>query len=183
MGQIENTISVYERLSQKKYKITVENGIEFVLAFEKKYYHHLAGYHYLTDTAGIAEPPYGKARFYRQIKNGKIREEEITRSELFRHIAERIESFGYIEEILSASDCKIIVAFDKNKADSDIEAKFFLYKREGDPLNKEPVTYYSLFIGYDSKRDFYYPATYVVEHSKKYVNGQIMLDCKIEIIH
>ena len=135
MGQIENTIAVYERLSKRKYKITVENGIEFSLVFDKSRYHHLVGYHYLTDLVGIANP-YGKARFYRQVKNHKISEEEIVKSELFKHISERVEFFGYIEEIVSASDCKIIVEFDRSKADSDIEAKFFLYKREGNPLKK-----------------------------------------------
>lgn len=182
MGQIENTILIYERLSKRKYKISVENGLEFVLIFDKSRYHHLAGFHYLTDITGIAEPPYGKARFYRQLKNHKISEDSITKSELFKLIAERIEFFGYIEDIISASDCKIIVEFDKGKADSDIEAKFFLFKREGNPLNKEPVTYYSLFIGHDVSSNTYYPATYIVEHSKKYIDGQVMLDCKIELL-
>ena len=182
MGQIENTILVYDRLRKKRYKITVENGVEFVLDFNTKYYHHLVGYHYLTDVVGIAEPLYGKARFYRQLKNHKIKEDKITQSSLFNHIFERIEYFGYIEEILSESDCKIIVDFDKTKADSDIEAKFFLYKREGNPLNKEPVTYYALFIGYDDIENTYYPTTYVVEHSKKYVANQTLFDCKIELI-
>ena len=182
MGQIDNTISVYERLSKRKYKITIENGVAFVLTFDKSRYHHLVGYHYLTDLSGISEPPYGKKRFYRQLKNHKITEEEITKSELFIHIAERVEIFGYIEEIVSASDCKIIVEFDKRKADSDIEARFFLYKRDGNPLNREPVTYYALFIGYDALENSYYPATYVVEHSKKYINEQTMLNCKIELV-
>lgn len=182
MGQIYNTVSVYERLSKQRYKITIENGIQFVLTFDKSRYHHLVGFHYLTDLVGIAVPPYGKERFYRRLKNRKITEEEIAKSELFGNIAERVEFFEYIEEIVSASDCKIIVEFDKKKASSDIEAKFYLYKREGDPLRKEPATYYALFIGYDAIENTYYPATYVVEHSKKYIHDQTMLDCKIEWI-
>lgn len=182
MGQIENTIAVYERLSKQKYKITVENGIVFTLAFDKNRYHHLVGYHYLTDIVGIAEPSYGKARFYRQLKNRKIKEEEIVKSERFKYIEERVKYFKYIEDIVSESVCKIIIEFDKNKAGSDIEAKFFLYKREGNPLNQEPVTYYALFIGYDALRQSYYPATYIVEHSKKYVDGQTMLNCTIECL-
>lgn len=182
MGQIENTIAVYERLQKTKYKVTVENGIEFILSFEPDHYHHLAGFHYLTDLVGIATPKYGKHRFYKQMKRHTIREEDIVKSALYESISERIQFFGYIEDIVSASDCKIIVEFDKGKASSDIEAKFFLYKREGNPLNQEPVTYYTLFIGYDTADDLYYPATYIVEHSKKYVSGQVMLNCKIEAI-
>lgn len=182
MGQIENSISVYERLSTRKYKITVEDGTEFILQFDKMYYHHLVGFHYLTDITDIASPPHGKARFYRQLKNHRISEESILQSALFGFIADRVAYFEYIEEILSASDCKIIVEFDKSKAASDIDAKFFLYKRVGNPLNKEPITYYALFIGYDDEKKLFYPATYVVEHSRKYVSNQIMLNCKIELI-
>lgn len=180
MGAIEQTVAVYERLKGRKYKVTVENGIEFVLDFDKKYYHHLAGYHYLTDVAGIAAPVYGKARFYQRLKNGWIKETEILCSQLFHNIAERIEYFGMIEEILSAGACKIIVEFDRRKADSDIEAKFYLYQRRGNSLLREPVTYYMLFIGCDTERNRYYPATYIVEHSTKYTAGQTMLNCKIE---
>lgn len=182
MGEIYNTIAVYERLSRQKFKITIENGTSFVLAFDKSRYHHLVGYHYLTDLYDIANPPYGKKRFYRQLKNRKITEAEIAKSVLYAHIAERVRFFGYIEEIVSATECKIIVEFDKKKADSDIEAKFFLYKRNGNSLKQEPVTYYALFIGYDAEETAYYPATYIVEHSKKYVNEQKMLNCKIEVL-
>ena len=182
MGQIYDTVSVYERLSAKKYKITIENGIEFVLCFDVTRYHHLVGYHYLTDLSGIAAPPHGKARFYRRLKNHRITEEEILKSAHFEHISERIAFFAYIEEIVAATECKIIVEFDKQKAGSDIEAKFFLYKRDGNPLNGESVTYYSLFIGYDAEENAYFPATYVVEHSVKYINQQTMLNCKIELL-
>ncbi len=66
MGIIKDTITIYERLCEKDYRITLETGSSFLLRFDKKHYHHLAGYHYLTDLVGIAAPPYGKARFYRQ---------------------------------------------------------------------------------------------------------------------
>ncbi len=182
MGRIDDTIAVYERLCKKKFKISVENGIVFYLVFERSRYHHLVGYQHLTDIVDISAPIYSKARFYRRLKNRKITEEDITKSAHFDYIAERIQFFAYIEEIVGASDCKIIVEFDSAKAQSDIEAKFFLYKRCGNPLNKEPVTYYALFIGYDDSNNTYYPATYIVEHSKKYVDNQIMLNCTIEVV-
>lgn len=179
MGKITDTIAIYERLCEKDYRITLEDGSSFLLQFDRKHYHHLAGYHYLTDMAGVAVPPHGKARFYRQLKNGKLPETQITQSALFPLIAERVECFGQIEKILSVSDCNIIVAFDKSKAGSDIVAKYFLYQRDGNPLRGD-VTYYSLFIGYDPRENAYYPATYLVEHSTKYVRGQVLLHCKIE---
>ena len=182
MGQIENSVCVYERLRKKKYRITIEDGTEFILTCGKERYHHLAGFHYLTDLVGIADPVYGKKRFYQQLKHHHIKEDTLVKSALYSLIAERIEFFGNIEEILAETECKIIVEFDRDKADSEIEAKYFLYKREGNPLQKEPVTYYALFIGFESDTGVYYPATYVVEHSTKYVSDQIMLNCKIEQI-
>lgn len=179
MGQIENTISVYERLRRKKYKITIENGMEIILEFDKKFYHHLAGFHYLTDLAGIADPVHGKARFYQRLKNGRIPERDILRSERFGHIAERIAHFDCLEEILAEGKGKIIVEFDRRKASSEIEARFFLYKREGNPLI-ETVTYYMLFLGCKAEADIYYPATYIIEHSVRYITEQNLLDCEIE---
>ena len=182
MGQIENTIAVYEKLKGKKYKITIENGDEVVFSFGTEHYHHLAGYHYLTDVAGIAEPQDGARQFYRRIKNAKIKPELITGSSHFASIKDRIDNFEAIEEIVAPGKAKVIVDFDKGIAGSKINAKYFLYKRIGDPLKKEPVTYYMLFLGYNDSRSEYYPATYVVEPSKKYVNGQIFFNCTIECL-
>ncbi len=182
MGQIENTIAVYERLKGKKYKITIDNGDEVVFRFGTEHYHHLAGYHYLTDVAGIAEPRDGARHFYRRLKNARIKTELITGSSHFASIRDRIDSFATIEEIVAPGKAKVIVDFDKKKADSKINAKYFLFKRAGDPLKGEPVTYYMLFLGYNNSRSEYYPATYVVEPSRKYVNGQTFFDCTIECL-
>lgn len=182
MDKIENTIAVYERLRKQKYRITIENGTSFVLEFKPEHYHHLAGYHYLTDRIDICDPPFGKRKFYRSVKNKLIDSVSITTSELFASVSDRIDYFGYLEEILTEAECKIIVEFDPIKADSDIVAKYFLFKRVGNSLLKEPVTYFNLFIGYDDDAKYYFPATYTVERSKKYVNEQKMLDCRIELI-
>ena len=131
MGQIENTIAIYEKLKGKKYKITIENGDEVVFSFGTEHYHHLAGYHYLTDAAGIAEPRDGARQFYRRMKNGKIKTEMITESSHFASIKDRIDNFEAIEEIVSPGKAKVIVDFDKTKAGSKINAKYFLYKRAG----------------------------------------------------
>ena len=182
MGQIENTIAVYEKLKGKKYKITIDNGDEVVFSFGTEHYHHLAGYHYLTDVTGIAKPQDGTKQFYRRMKNGEIKTELITGSSHFASIKNRIDNFDVIEQIVSPGDGKVIVDFDKTKADSKINAKYFLYKRVGDSLLGEPVTYYALFLGYNSGRAEYYPATYVVEPSNKYTRDQNILNCKIECL-
>ena len=180
MGQIENTIAVYERLKSKRYKITVDNGDEFIFGFGEENYHHLAGYHHLSDAANIATPEDGSKRFYRRMKHGKIKTELITESNHFASIEDRIDNFGVIEQIVAPGKARVIVDFDKAKAGSVIEAKYFLFKRVGDPLTGGPFTYYMLFLGYDRCHSEYYPATYVVEPSRRYVLGQSFLNCTIE---
>ena len=136
MGQIEETIEVYERLRQKKYKINIENGMSFILSFEPEMYHHLVGYQHLTDIVALSSP--GKKRkFYGDIKRGRIAESLIVNSAKYHEILERVQNFKYIEEILSAGEGKVIVEFDKSKLDTDINAKFNLYKREGAALSEQ----------------------------------------------
>ena len=56
MEEIKNTIDVFERLRKYQYKITVENGMEILLRFERERYHHLAGFQHLTDLPDVADP-------------------------------------------------------------------------------------------------------------------------------
>ena len=83
--------------------------------------------------------------------------------------------------MLCTGGCKVIVDFDEQKANSKIDAVYYLYGRDGAAI-KGDVTYYNLFLGYDTRRDAYYPATYVVEHSNLYMRDQSLLNCEIEIV-
>lgn len=177
MEEIKNTIDVFERLRKYQYKITVENGMEILLRFERERYHHLAGYQHLTDLPDVADP-ISKHKFYNDLRRGKISKEKIKKSELYGEIQERVSFFDKLEEIMAPGEGRIIVEFDKSKTDTVIKAKFHLFRREGDPFKGEAV-YYTLFI--DTKNgDTYYPVTYVVEHSNMYVREQKFYDCTIE---
>ena len=59
-----------------------------------------------------------------------------------------------------------------------IQAKFHLYRREGDSFKGEAV-YFTLFIDCENSSK-YYPVTYVVEHSNMYMRDQVLYDCTIE---
>lgn len=177
MGQINDTIAVYERLREKTYKIEIENGITLTLSFLPENYHHLVGYQHLTDIADISRPRI-KQKFYNDLKKHQIEEKQILNSVKFQEISERIKFFSYIEEIVSAGESKVIVEFDKLKSNSEIIADFHLFRREGNPLEGRS-SYYILFIGYDSKKQSYYPATFIVEHSPKYVRNQTVYNCTI----
>lgn len=180
MGEIEKTIEVFERLRQHKYKISIETGDVFILKFSPEHYHHLAGFQHLDDLTHISAP-HLKDKFYRDVKKGTISEETIIASKKYPEIAERIQSFDKLEDILCSGECKIIVSFDAETADSKINAEYYLYRRDGAAI-KGNVTYYHLFLGYDLGRDLYYPATYIVEHSNLYMRGQHLLNCEIEIL-
>ena len=177
MEEIQNTIDTFDRLRKYQYKITVENGMEFALRFSRERYHHLAGFQHLTDLDDVANPR-SKQEFYNKLKNGNISAGRIKKSCRYGVIRERIESFGMIEEILAPGEGKIIVDFDNSKTESLIQAKFHLYRREGDPF-KDEATFFTLFIDSDNGGK-YYPVTYVVEHSNMYVRGQTLYDCNIE---
>ena len=177
MEEIKNTIDVFERLRKYQYKITVENGMEILLRFERERYHHLAGFQHLTDLPDVADP-ISKHKFYNDLRRGKISQEKIKKSELYGEIQERITFFDKLEEIMAPGEGRIIVEFDKNKTDTVIKAKFHLFQREGNPFKGEAV-FFTLFIDTEYG-DTYFPVTYVVEHSNMYMREQTLYDCTIE---
>lgn len=176
MGILDQTVEIYERLRRKRFRISIENGTVFLLRFLPEQYHHLAGFQHLRDLTNISHPATGAGRFYRDVKKGRISEDEILRSAQFGEIAERLQSFSYIEQILCAGQTKIIVSFDPQKAHSQIKADYMLYHRDG---GFDAAVYCGLFLRTMGEKML--PVTYVVEHGRRYVANQIMLDCSIEI--
>ena len=182
MGMLNSTVAIYERIRRYKYQIEVPAlNLTFILSFAPRHYHHLAGLQHLTDIHDVANP-LSTYRFYRALRRGQIDTDAIMQSALIGKISERLANFQHIENMLTPGDAKIIVSFDKHLADSNIEAVFYLFRREGNPFRNEPVTYYHLFIGQDDQTKQYYPATFIVEHSSLYASGQEFYDCHISIV-
>lgn len=187
MGEIQKSIDVYHRLMQKKYRIKIDDSSNpakntiFTFEFLPENYHHLAGLHYLTDLPRVSNPQVRKDRFFRQLARGTISESLIMSSIFYHKIAPRIATFGTIEEILASGTGKIIVDFNNKLAGSDISAKYYLFKRDGNPLCGN-ATYYNLFIGQSPVDQSFFPATYIVEPSTMYLNNQLLLDCSITAI-
>ena len=179
MNEIENSLLFFDRIRKYTYKITIENGMEIMLRFSREHYHHLAGFQHLTDLSTVSNP-ISRQKFYGDIKKGKIKPEQIKKSCQYHQVFQRVNSCNILEDILSPGDGKIIVEFDRSKTDSVIQAKFHLFRRMGDPFRGEAV-FYTLFIDCEGDK-MYFPVTYVVEHSNRYVREQIMLDCTIERI-
>lgn len=178
MGKILESVELFDQLREYEYHITIENGISFSLRFKREHYHHLAGFQHLTDLPDIAYPQNGTHKFYRDLKSEKIKEQKIEASVKYFQIAERIESFSKLEEILEAGEGKIIVEFDSKIPNSLIEAKFLLFKREGNPFKGE-ATYFSLFLDNTEKGKPFFPVSFLVEHSGMYVRDQRTYFCEI----
>ena len=182
MGSIEKSLEVYEKLRMHKYRITVENGVSFILDFKKKRYHHLAGFQHLKDKPHLSTLVKDKTAFYNALSIKGITEQEVVSSQKFALIEERFRFFDQLLSIMAEGEGRIIIDYDQSKTKgSEIKAKFMLYKRNGTPF-KEEFRCFSLFIGYDPRTEEYYPATYIVEHSNKYTNDQTPLLCTIEVI-
>lgn len=179
MGKILESVELFDQLRKFEYRIAIENGVEISLRFRREHYHHLAGFQHLTDLSDIANPRTGTHKFYRDLKSGKIKEQKIEASVKYPQIAERIEAFSKLEEILESGEGKIIVEFDPTIPDSLIEAKFLLFRREGNPFKGE-ATYFSLFLDNVEQSQSYFPVSFLVEHSGMYVRDQKTYYCKIE---
>jgi hypothetical protein len=141
MGQIKKTIEVFERLRKPACRINVENGVEILLRFSREHYHHLAGFQHLTDLPDIASPANGRQKFYNDIRKGNIPEERICSSVKYPQIADRINYFETLEEILCPGEGRIIVEFDKSSPGSLINAKFYLFKHRSSMTRKRYILY------------------------------------------
>lgn len=180
MDEIKKAIDTYEEIRKYKYHIAIENGIAFDLLFGKHNFHHLIGLQHLTDKPRIAEPMEPQKKFYNTLAVDAALREEILSSRKYKTIKERIENFDRLVDILRSGDARIIVAFDPGKTPTQtIEAKFMLFDRAHNPGDGDAdIVYYHLFLD-DSAPSKYCPITYIVEHSKMYMNGQVLLDCSI----
>lgn len=177
MSILKDVVDVYERLRKYQFTIKIENGTILSLNFLPEHFHHLCGFQHLTDLSNIYMPG-NKRLFYSKVKNGTIDDRHIIKSTKYHSIKDRLQFFQNIEYILCSGETKIIVEFDRSKSGSIINARYYLYKREGSALQGN-VTYYALFLGYDNHSHKLYPATYIVEHSPLYMRNQQTLNCEI----
>lgn len=183
-NSIQKTITTYEELRKNKYKITIdEDGYResnIVLSFLPEHYHHLVGFHYLTDMPTISNPV-SKHKFYKDIKKGKITANSILKSAKYCDISSRVEHFDKLLEILSCGSGKVIIEFDPSIPNSKVVARFCLFLRDKNvPFGKH--IYYNLFIDCDYVNSTYFPTSYFVEESNRYIRDQNLLDCTISYI-
>lgn len=166
MDKLSECIQAYERLLYKEYILTLENGMLINLRFETNQFSHLIGLHYLTDVRQVQKTPVnGAAAIYQNLKKGRICYADLQKSALFDHIANRIEYFPHVNELLEQ---KIIIDFDRRKVKkTDFKAKYILYK-------PHELGYLHLCLAENAK--IFYPESYIYEPSKYYISEQTLLD-------
>ncbi len=167
MKDIRECAELYSTLLYKDYIFTLEGDISFKLYFKDDNFAHLLGLGKLKDIEQLQTQAQGK--IYKDILNGDISHSLICNSSKYSRIEDRIQHFEEITNMLDADKCKIIIDFDPTLV-PNTELK-----------NTEYVLYRHIKNGYahftiGSKGHKIYPETFFYENSKRYVNGQHLLD-------
>ena len=165
---IQDCAKLYNNLLNKRYYITLENGIKFEFYFTKQGFAHLLGIHKLKDIPQLRN--ISSEKIFKDILAGKLKHNTLKISNYYNKISDRVEHFEQILDMLDITKSnKIIINFNKELvSDTKLDnTKFIFYKNES-------VGYSMLTIGKKSKQ--YYPETFFYEDSNRYINEQILLD-------
>ncbi len=109
MDELELCIQTFERMLDKDYFLTLEDGTVLHLYFTKSHFKHLLGLHKLTDLDAF-HPGKGLSakRVYEHIRNGKITFQTIRKSAHYNKIADRITCFPMIESVFfQKGNCRL----------------------------------------------------------------------------
>lgn len=154
----------YEKLRDKQYIYSLENGTSFTLIFENKRFAHLLGLHKIIDVPQLkklADKKYSANKVFKEIKSGVISDDDIFNSCYFSEIENRYHYFHKIEDLIFE---KAIIDFDRTKLYTKIKADILLYTIV-DGL------YIHLCLVRD-KKNFLVPMTFIVHPTDLYVKGQ-----------
>ena len=173
MENIQECAIFYNSLIDKDYIFTLENGIKFKLYFKPSNFYHLMGLHKLNDVRLLKINSYNK--IYKDILSGIISVKTIENSAFYYKIADRVEHFGKITDMLDKEKSKIIIDFNRELIGGTelINTKYILY-RDIALYDEEKSGYANLTIG--ERQEKIYPETFFYEKSKRYISEQILLD-------
>lgn len=173
MDNLRECAIYYDSLIGNEYTLVLENDIKLVFKFEKSNFFHLLGLHKLTDVNEfyIGNRIKSKNVIYKEILSGVIPDSILCDKKGYDNIAERINNFQYIKDLLTYDKSnKVIIDFDKrliNRFESLLEGtKYILYKNIGN-------LYVHLTLGQKSN---IYPETFFAHNGKDYISEQTLLD-------
>lgn len=165
MNTLQDCLKIYLKLMKNDYYITLENNVKIKVYFDKKNFYHLLGLHKLRDITILRNSP---NVVFKNIVNGKITHNHITKSVHFNKVENRFKYFHYLPIMLS-KDSKVIVDFNyrlMNKTKLK-ETRYILFRC----INDEGVVHFTL-----GKRDGdVYPETFFFDDTNKYIEKQKLL--------
>lgn len=169
MDKVSLCARIYSEIIQKDYYLTLEDGNELHIRFDKRNFKHLLGIHKLKD---IHESSLSSAALYKKALAGDITEKDLKKSVFYPKIEKRIAAFPDIEKVFGK---KIIVDFNPLLMEScKLHAEYILYAEYNEG-------YIHLSIGNSVNGEF--AESFFYERTKQYLSGQILLEVvKIEII-
>lgn len=173
MKDIRECAELYSTLLDKNYIFTLEGDISFKLFFKDSNFVHLLGLGKLTDVEQLQTQ--SQAAIFKDILTGDLSHNLICNSSKFSRIENRILHFQEITDMLNADKCKIIIDFNAGLVPySELKnTEYILYRHIGNGY-----THFTL----GNKGKGIYPETFFYENSKRYIDGQQLLDVKdIEI--
>ena len=164
----------YENLLHKDFIYLLEQDLSITVNFQPQHFHHLLGLQKLTDIDQVQKTvksdkhaPRNDARdIYKNIRQGLISFEDISKSVYFKTIENRLEQFSQINRIVEFE--KIIIDFNTKLLgfDSNLKkAQYLLHKQSNTGL------YLNLFLGHDSTKPNK-QLTFITSSTDQYIFGQ-----------
>jgi len=163
MDKLKECAIAFSKLLDKEYYIKAgKKGklIEIRLFFNKENFAHLLGLHKLRD---IRQLKIHSIIMFNNILTEKLTYEDIAQSIFFDEIADRLEYFPHLEQILDSEET--MIKYNKSQCKSSIEAKYILYSKI-DGLN---VHY---FIDIDEEKQKYFGRTFFTRTDAIYLQDR-----------
>lgn len=170
MDKLQEIMTDFESLTEKKYSYELMNHYDLDIIFKTENFPHVAGLHKLINIKYLEKLKNKKItgkKIYNKLKSNEITSDMIFTSPYYRDIENRFEYFFKIKELVFE---KVIYNFDRSKVRSKIGADLVLYTIENN-------LYIHLFL-VKHKNGYYSPMTFIVECDDKYVRGQIDYNIK-----
>jgi len=166
MDLLQEIATEYAELFDKDYIYKLQNELEVKIYFAPRHFHHLIGFQKLKDLDVLKKGSQNNVSYiFKNILKGRIKLDDIKKSEFFNEVEHRLIHFRQIKRIIEFE--KIIIDFDQSKISSKLDADYILFKRSNDNM------YLNLFLKADaSNRTFQIPITFLPQKTDYYTYGQ-----------
>lgn len=165
MSDILTSAKAYEKLLDIEYQFILgrkSKQVRFSVFFDEYQFYHLAGLQYLTDRATLL---YGdRKKLFNLILEKQIKEAQISSSDFYPQIKDRIEYLKYLESI-----------FDSNKTVFKYNSQTHAFSAiKSDFLLKNEVNFRNVFtfLSEDKTRKQYFCRSFFLQIDKDYSLGQ-----------